>query len=63
MSIISEEEKKAIEWLEKAEFFSARLYKHIILNLIKKQQKKNRKRTPKRKRYCQRWTINCNGMR
>ena len=40
MSIISEEEKKAIEWLEKAEFFSARLYKHIILNLIKKQQKK-----------------------
>ena len=36
---MSEEEKKAIEWLEKAEFFSARLYAPIILNLVDKQQK------------------------
>ena len=31
---LSEEEKKAIEWLEKAEYFSARLYAPSILNLI-----------------------------
>lgn len=36
---MTEEEKKAIEWLKKAEFFSARLYAPIILNLIDKQQK------------------------
>lgn len=36
---MSEEEKKAIEWLKKAEFFSERLYAPIILNLIEKQQK------------------------
>lgn len=35
---MSEEEKKAIEWLKKAEFFSERLYAPIILNLIDKQQ-------------------------
>lgn len=35
----SEEEKKAIEWLKKATFFSERLYAPIILNLIEKQQK------------------------
>jgi hypothetical protein len=34
-----EEEKKAIEWLKKAEFFSERLYAPVILNLIEKQQK------------------------
>lgn len=31
---LSEEEKKAIEWLENAKFFSARLYAPIILNLL-----------------------------
>lgn len=36
--MISEEEKKAIKWLEKAEFFSERLYAPIILNLIEKQR-------------------------
>ena len=36
---LSEEEKKAIEWLEKANYFSARLYAPTILNLIEKQQK------------------------
>ena len=36
---LSEEEKKAIEWLEKAEYFSARLYAPIILNLINNYKK------------------------
>ena len=35
----TKEEKKAIEWLKKSEFFSARLYGPIILNLVEKQQK------------------------
>ena len=35
---LSLEEKKAIKWLEKAEFFSERLYAPIILNLIEKQR-------------------------
>ena len=35
---MSEEEKKAIEWLKNATFFSARLYAPSILNLIEKQQ-------------------------
>ena len=35
----TKEEKKAIEWLEKANYFSARLYAPTILNLIEKQQK------------------------
>ena len=44
---MSEEEKKAIEWLEKAEYFSARLYAPTILNLInnyKKEIKKEKSR-------------------
>ena len=36
---LSEEEKKAIEWLEKAEYFSARLYAPIILNLLNNYKK------------------------
>lgn len=36
---MSEEEKKAIEWLKKADWFSARLYSGTILNLIENQQK------------------------
>lgn len=37
--MLSDEEKKAIEWLKKADWFSARLYSQTILNLIEKQQK------------------------
>lgn len=37
--MLSDEEKKAIEWLKKADWFSARLYSPTILNLIEKQQK------------------------
>jgi hypothetical protein len=40
-----EEEKKAIEWLKKAEFFSERLYAPVILNLIEKQQKEIEEKT------------------
>ena len=40
---LNEEEKKAIDWLKKAEFFSARLYAPIILNLLEKQQKEIKK--------------------
>lgn len=36
---MSNEEKKAIEWLKKADWFSARLYSSTILNLIEEQQK------------------------
>ena len=36
---MSKEEKKAIEWLKKADWFSARLYSPTILNLIENQQK------------------------
>lgn len=36
---MSDEEKKAIEWLKKADWFSARLYSPTILNLIEKQSK------------------------
>ena len=36
---MSEEEKKAIEWLKKADWFSTRLYSSTILNLIENQQK------------------------
>lgn len=36
---MSEEEKKAIEWLKKADWFSARKYAPSILQLIDKQQK------------------------
>lgn len=36
---MTDEEKKAIEWLKKADWFSARLYSPTILNLIEKQQK------------------------
>ena len=36
---MTDEEKKAIEWLKKADWFSARLYSPSILNLIEKQQK------------------------
>lgn len=36
---MSEEEKKAIEWLKNATFFSARIYAPSILNLIENQQK------------------------
>ena len=36
---MNEEEKKAIEWLKKADWFSARLYSSTILNLIEKQEK------------------------
>ena len=36
---MSEEEKKAIEWLEKANYFSARLYAPTILNLINNYKK------------------------
>lgn len=36
---MTEEEKKAIEWLKNATFFSARIYAPSILNLIEKQQK------------------------
>ena len=36
---LSEEEKKAIEWLEKAEYFSSRLYAPIILNLLNNYKK------------------------
>ncbi len=36
---MSDEEKKAIEWLKKADWFSARLYAPTILNLIEKQSK------------------------
>lgn len=39
MNNLSEEEKKAIEWLKKADWFSARLYSGTILNLIEKQSK------------------------
>ena len=35
----SDEEKKAIEWLKKADWFSARLYAPTILYLIEKQSK------------------------
>ena len=37
--LFSDEEKKAIEWLKKADWFSARLYAPTILNLIEKQSK------------------------
>ena len=37
--MLSDEEKKAIEWLKKADWFSARLYSPTILNLIEKQSK------------------------
>lgn len=36
---MTNEEKKAIEWLKKADWFSARLYAPTLLNLINKQQK------------------------
>lgn len=36
---MSKEEKNAIEWLKKADWFSARLYSPTILNLIETQQK------------------------
>ena len=36
---MSKEEKNAIEWLKKADWFSARLYSSTILNLIENQQK------------------------
>ena len=36
---MSEEEKKAIEWLKNANFFSARIYAPVLLSLIEKQQK------------------------
>lgn len=36
---MDKEEKKAIEWLKKADWFSARLYAPTILNLIEKQSK------------------------
>ena len=36
---MTDEEKKAIEWLKKADWFSARLYSTTILNLIETQQK------------------------
>lgn len=36
---MTDEEKKAIEWLKKADWFSARLYSPFILSLIEKQQK------------------------
>ena len=36
---MTDKEKKAIEWLKKADWFSARLYSPTILNLIDKQQK------------------------
>ena len=36
---MTDEEKKAIEWLKKADWFSSRLYSPTILNLIEKQQK------------------------
>lgn len=36
---MSDEEKKAIEWLKKADWFSARLYAPTILYLIEKQSK------------------------
>ena len=44
---LSEEEKKAIEWLEKANYFSARLYAPTILNLIEKLQKEIEERDKK----------------
>lgn len=37
--MLSDEEKKAIEWLKKADWFSARLYAPTILYLIEKQSK------------------------
>lgn len=37
---MTEEEKKAIEWLKNADFFSARIYAPSILNLIEKQQER-----------------------
>lgn len=37
--MLSDEEKKAIEWLKKADWFSARLYSPTILNLIEKLEK------------------------
>lgn len=37
--MLSDEERKAIEWLKKADWFSARLYAPTILNLIEKQSK------------------------
>ena len=36
---MNEEEKRAIEWLKNANFFSARIYAPSILNLIDKQAK------------------------
>ena len=36
---MSEEEKKAIEWLKNANFFSARIYAPVLLSLIDKQAK------------------------
>lgn len=36
---MNEEEKRAIEWLKNATFFSARIYAPSILNLIEKQRK------------------------
>ncbi len=36
---MSEEEKKAIEWLKNANFFSARIYAPVLLSLIEKQEK------------------------
>lgn len=36
---MTEQEKKAIEWLKKADWFLARLYSPTILNLIEKQSK------------------------
>lgn len=36
---MDEEEKRAIEWLKNATFFSARIYAPSILNLIEKQRK------------------------
>ena len=37
--MISDQEKKAIEWLKKADWFSVRLYAPTILYLIEKQTK------------------------
>lgn len=36
---MNEEEKRAIEWLKNANFFSARIYAPVLLSLIEKQDK------------------------
>ena len=36
---MNEEEKRAIEWLNNANFFSARIYAPVLLSLIEKQDK------------------------